>query len=95
MADKTELGHQMVVNVERHIFDLEGVRVIIRSPLSQLLANSYTYQRGLGDQDCLRDLDRRMNACLPGIEYAVIDGYGQASHHPSKKLKGVRESYLR
>lgn len=92
---KDEQGQYMVLNVESVIFDMEGIRVTIRHPRCHFLTNAYTYQRRLGDQDCLRDFHQRMSKSLPGVEYVIADGSGQTSHHPSKKLKDIRDSYRR
>ena len=79
-------------DLEQAVFDLEEVRIVIRSPLNQELGD-YQYDRKAAGNTSITDwLEQRIRPLLDGKAVVVIDGSG-ALPHGRTKMDKLRASY--
>lgn len=81
-----------IQEIEDKIWEVEGIRVVIRGPENQA-ANVYDYQNAAQETWSITKLiDSRIQPCVPGVEIMVIQGNGEEPHGRTL-LKNVRGTY--
>ena len=81
-----------VAELERKIFELEEIRVIIRKNKDDEVSN-YRYERKASMTSSITDLiDNRIKPLIRGAEVIVINGEGLQPHGRTK-VETVRNSY--
>lgn len=83
-----------IEKLEEQIFQFEEVRVIFRT-IKNRLVKPYPYKTLVGDSKLLISLHERLEATYPELSFVIIDGYGLTPGVKAKKLKQVRQSYIR
>ena len=82
-----------VVEFEQRVFDLEGVRIIIRAPAGKQLGD-YEYQNSYTKNKSIKDwLDSRVWDKIEDFDLVVVDGTGAL---PNRKthMSTLRDSFL-
>lgn len=81
-----------VAELEDKVWSLEGVRIVIRSPQSELVED-YTYQRKISSKSSVTSWgENRLKPLLNGKDYYIVDGSGTRPHGRTNMGK-VRDSY--
>ncbi|MFQ2214321.1 hypothetical protein [Aeromonas dhakensis] len=81
-----------VEELEEAIWEIEGIRVIIRAPEGQVV-DDYGYQNAAYQTwNVKKFLDDRVRPCVPGYEVMVIQGNGEEPHNRTL-LRNVRPTY--
>ena len=83
-----------VSDLEKQIFEKEGVRVIIRAPSSQDVP-AYDFSRKLPDSSNIYDLRNRINKTLGDTthETIIVLGDGNSTPHGLTGMEKARNSY--
>ena len=85
-----------IYDIERQVFEKEGIRIVIRSNGVGVVLPDYNFQRQASGNTRLSDfLENRINPILDErkLSYSVISGDGHASVHGHTKLEKLRDSY--
>lgn len=86
-----------VEELEEEIFAQEGVRIVIRAPLTTRVVTTYkaAYERGLGNDRTLALLIARIDKIMGAGAYGVtaVLGNGQLAN-PKMLLRKIRDSYV-
>lgn len=86
-----------ILDLEEEIFEVEGIRVVIRAPTSQRVPCGYKklFNRCLGDQRPLKLLLIRIERIIgEGVHLCVVDGTGHYVVNKKTLLGEIRESYV-
>ena len=79
---------------EQKVWDVDGIRIVIRAPWgTEVDAYDWVNAANAGwrvNHYCAQRIATR----LRGLEYQVLDGYGQAPHG-NTQLSGIRAGYTR
>ncbi|MEG2164628.1 MAG: hypothetical protein RRY55_09175 [Bacteroidales bacterium] len=80
--------------MEREIFEIEEIRVVIRAEKSKLFDN-YSYQRKAAGNTSITDwYNTRLKPLISAYEATVIDGNGNVPHGRTN-IETVRDSYVK
>lgn len=85
------------VSIEAKIFELEGVRIVLRAPKLTTFRSGYKFTAPIADEFPLSSLVNRIKDCL-GLsvhDYVIVDGHGQTRHNMDVTLETLRASYAR
>lgn len=81
-----------IAELEDKVWTLEGVRVVVRAPQSDLV-DDYNYKRKISATSSISDWGNgRLKPLLDGRDFYVIDGSGTRPHGRTN-METVRESY--
>jgi hypothetical protein len=81
-----------IQEIEDKIWEVEGIRVVIRGPEKQA-ADNYNFQNAAQENWSITKLiDSRIRPCIPDFEVMVIQGNGEEPHGRTL-LKNVRGTY--
>lgn len=84
-----------VIEIEQKVFELEEVRIIIRSPASVDFPSGYDYQKKADKSASVTEwLATRVRPIVGDCEVVVIDGSGTIPHGRTK-MATLRDSYIR
>jgi len=86
------------VDLEEEVFEVEGVRIVIRTAPSTRVVCGYKalFKRNLGDDRQLSLLVNRIQRIVgEGVHVEVIDGKGQRPSHSKTLLGKLRASYVK
>lgn len=83
-----------VAELEKQIFEKEGITVVIRAPSNEKVDN-YPYERKLADNKNISDLRDRINKAIGsrGLDYSIVLGDGNALPHGRTNMSTARDSY--
>lgn len=78
--------------LERQIFELDEVKVVIRAPREQMF-QEYKYQKKADKAASVSEwAESRIKPIMEGTEYEIVKGDG-SSPHGRTKMETVRSSY--
>ena len=78
---------------EDKVFDVDKVRIVLRTSKYKTTFEDYPYVRKAGDKTSINDwLDTRIKSLIGDCEVVVIDGSGQYPHG-NTNMETVRKSY--
>jgi hypothetical protein len=80
--------------IEQAVFDLEEIRIVIRSPSREQLGDFVYSRKAAGSASITEWLDQRILPVVNGHSVVVVDGTG-ALPHGRTKLEKLRDSYER
>ncbi|AWI50666.1 hypothetical protein DDU33_03785 [Actinobacillus porcitonsillarum] len=94
MVEKTEKKTCSVAELEKQIFEKEGVTVVIRAP-SNVQVDNYPYERKLADNKNLADLRDRIDKAIGNreLDYSIVLGDGNSLPHGRTNMSTARDSY--
>lgn len=82
----------LVSDVEKKFWEVDGVRIVVRAPLNQVVGN-YTWVNAADQGWTLNEyIEKRVSSVLGDVPFIVVDGYGEKAHG-GRLMKTVRESY--
>lgn len=83
-----------IKQLEEHIFSFEEIRVFFRASQNDLVPE-YPYKNTFSDDTFLFQLKDRIEKTYPGLNFEIVDGRGMVSHIHGKRLREIRQTYVR
>lgn len=78
---------------EEKIWTIEGIRVVLRTDPNAEVAD-YDYKNAADESWRITELgEKRIEKCIPGIKYSVIQGDGEEPHG-KVILRTIRNGYM-
>ena len=84
---------RMPLSAERYLHRFEGVRVLFRVPVEQVMPGNYEYAHRLLDSDPVEALEQRVRESFPGVCFSIMDGRSSIPLTCIRTMGQLRNTY--